>query len=166
MGEKLGRWCSCIKARRGKVQFRCGIRWLCGPASGKPDPDHRFIGQRHWEKPSLTWYVLGPADDDHNLPVSQITQSARCLRRTVRKCGIRHSVQFFGFSHKQVRHHRVHWRWRAKKEADKGVRGAQDAAKPEKSSIIGSTCLQHDILCQGFLHSSTKLTLFFLWSCS
>ena len=50
----------------------------------------------------LTWDVLGPADDDHELSVCQVTESGQGLDVTLRHAGGRHGVQLVRFSHQQV----------------------------------------------------------------
>ena len=50
----------------------------------------------------LTWDVLGPANDDHELPVCQVTESGQSLDVALRHAGGRHGIQFVWLSHQQV----------------------------------------------------------------
>lgn len=49
--------------------------------------------------PRLTWDVFGPADDDHQLPICQVTESGQGLDISLRHTRGRHSIQLVGFSH-------------------------------------------------------------------
>lgn len=54
-----------------------------------------------------TWDVLGPADVDHQLPVSQVTQRGQSLDVTLRHGGVRHGKNALRLGHQQHRHHFV-----------------------------------------------------------
>lgn len=50
----------------------------------------------------LTWDVLGPADDDHELSVRQVTESGQGLDVTLRHARGRHGVELVGLGHQQI----------------------------------------------------------------
>lgn len=50
----------------------------------------------------LTWDVLGPADDDHELPVGQVTESGQGLDVALGHARGRHGIQLVGLRHQQV----------------------------------------------------------------
>ena len=52
-----------------------------------------------------TWDMLGPANDDHQLPVSQVTQRGQGLDVTLRHGGVRHGVDLLWLSHQKVGHY-------------------------------------------------------------
>lgn len=52
-----------------------------------------------------TWDVLGPADDDHQLTVSQVAQRGQSLDVALRHGGVRHGIDLLWLRHQQVRHY-------------------------------------------------------------
>ena len=50
----------------------------------------------------LTWDVLGPANNDHELPVCQITESGQSLDVALWHARGWHGVEFVRLSHQQV----------------------------------------------------------------
>lgn len=54
-----------------------------------------------------TWDMFGPADIDHQLSVSQVTQCGQSLDVALRYSGVRHGKDTFRLSHQQQRHHFV-----------------------------------------------------------
>lgn len=52
-----------------------------------------------------TWDVLGPADDDHQLAVSQVAQCGQSLDVALWHGGVRHGVDLLWLCHQQVRHY-------------------------------------------------------------
>lgn len=54
-----------------------------------------------------TWDVFGPADVDHQLPVSQVTQGGQSLDVALGDSGVRHGEDGLRLGHQQHRHHFV-----------------------------------------------------------
>ena len=52
-----------------------------------------------------TWDVFGPADDDHQLAVSQVAQRGQSLDVALRHGGVRHGIDLLWLRHQQVRHY-------------------------------------------------------------
>lgn len=50
----------------------------------------------------LTWDVLGPADDDHELSVRQVTESGQGLDVALRHARGRHGVELVRLGHQQI----------------------------------------------------------------
>lgn len=50
----------------------------------------------------LTWDVLGPANDDHELPVCQVTKSGQGLDVAFRHARGRHGIELVRLGHQQV----------------------------------------------------------------
>lgn len=50
----------------------------------------------------LTWDVLGPTNDDHELPVGQVTESGQSLDVALWHARGRHGVEFVRLSYQQV----------------------------------------------------------------
>lgn len=85
----------------------------------------------------LTWDVLGPANDDHELPVCEVTESGQGLDVTLRHARGRHGVQLVRLRHQQVRDNLGHCNDQRGKisawERQKG-RGAWDGSGRRVSS--------------------------------
>lgn len=67
-----------------------------GRAAGGPC-EHSLLGSVR-----LTWDVLGPADDDHELLVCQVTESGQGLDVALRHAGGRPGIELVWLSHQQV----------------------------------------------------------------
>lgn len=52
-----------------------------------------------------TWDVFGPANDDHQLTVSEVAQCGQGLDVALRHGGVRHGIDLLWLSHQQVRHY-------------------------------------------------------------
>lgn len=53
---------------------------------------------------SLTWNVLGPADDHHQLAISEVTQGGERALGRVGLQRVRHGEELLGFCHQEVGH--------------------------------------------------------------
>lgn len=53
---------------------------------------------------SLTWDVFGPADDDHQLAVGQVTQCGQCFDVALGHGGVRHGVDLLRLRYQQMGH--------------------------------------------------------------
>lgn len=53
--------------------------------------------------------MFSPANDDHQLAVSQVAQSGQSLDVSVGHCGVRHGVDLLRLHHQQMRHDLRHW---------------------------------------------------------
>lgn len=54
-----------------------------------------------------TWDVFGPANVDHQLSVSEVTQRGQSLDVALGYCGIRHGEDALGLGDQEQRHHLV-----------------------------------------------------------
>lgn len=57
-----------------------------------------------------TWDVFGPADDDHQLAVSQVAQRGQSLDVTLRHGGVRHGIDLLWLHHQQMGNDLRHWK--------------------------------------------------------
>ena len=60
--------------------------------------------------------MLGPADDDHQLAVSQVAQRGQSLDVALRHGGVGHGIDLLWLCHQQVRHYLCDWRTERRKE--------------------------------------------------
>ena len=82
--------------------------WVPGSHASEPEPWGEELLVSAYTLPQsrvsvgLTWDVLGPANDDHELPVCQVTESGQSLDVALWHAGRRHGIQFVRLSHQQV----------------------------------------------------------------
>ena len=59
----------------------------------------------HMQSYFSTWDMFCPADDDHQLAVSQVAQRGQSLDVALRHGRVRHGIDLLRLRHQQVRHY-------------------------------------------------------------
>lgn len=59
----------------------------------------------------LTGDVFGPADDDDQFAVGEVTEGGECALSRIRLQGVRHGKQFLWLCHQEVGHNDVGGAW-------------------------------------------------------